>query len=123
MGQRGSLPEEEPEPRRPRAERRLGCDRDVDLQAAGEEKDAIERTPAPDVEEVDGLEFLGECACPVVEHVLDGYAVAHGKCQVEVRPGVAVTERERTHDGARDDSVVGVRQFEHAVADEIARLG
>ncbi len=54
--------------------------------------------------------------------VVDGHVVRDRERQVEVRPRVAVRERERADNRSRDDARVVLREREHALVRTLAIL-
>ena len=116
------LAEEQAEPRPRRAERGSRREREIELEAAREQEDAVDRGAAREVEELHGVELVDEAARPVGEHVGHVDAVRDRERQVEVRPAVARALGKRADDRARDDAVIRVRQRKHAVAHPLAIL-
>ena len=99
-GELGGGAEEQPEARGAGAERRLRRQREIQLEAAREEEDPIERRAAPDVEQPDRLELVREPLRPLVQHRLDVDAVDDCEGQVEVGPAVALAVGEQADDCA-----------------------
>src|SRR5437588_3719499 len=97
------LAEEEPKLGTPRAEVALRREREVDLQAAGEQEDAVDRRLAQEVEEVGRVELKLELPRPLVDNVHDRHAVGDAEGQVEIRPAVSRPMREPADDRAGDD--------------------
>ena len=114
--------EEEAEARPARAELRRRAEREVDLEAAGEEEDAVDRRAEGDVEEVDAVELVRHSPGPVGEDLGNRHVVVDGERQVDVGPAVAGTLREPADDRRADDARVGLRQSEHVVASALAVL-
>ena len=114
--------EEEPEPRSTRTEGGGGREREVDLEAAREQEDAVDRGSGGKVEEVDAVEVGGDPPRPVSEDVVERHRVRDGEREVEVGPAVAGAVGEAAHDGCRDHARIGLGQREHVVADAVAVL-
>jgi hypothetical protein len=81
------LSEEERELRPARAELVRRREPQVDLQTAGEQKDALNRTLAREVEEYRGVKRLHEVTCPLFEYVFD--RALDSERQVEIGPAVS----------------------------------
>ena len=114
--------EQKPEPRPARAPRGSGCKRKVDLKAARQEEDAVDRSARRHVEEMDASELGCELMRPILEDVLDGRGVIDAEREVEVGPAVARTVGEAADHGAGDHTRIGLRHAEHVVAHAVAVL-
>ena len=78
----------------------------VELKAAGQQKDSIDRRSARQVEQVNRVELCDNLMCPVFEYLWQGYIIRDGEGQVEIRPAITAVERQRADNGARDDTCV-----------------
>ena len=115
--------EEQPEARRAGAEGGLRRKGEIELQAAGEEEDAVDRGARGDVEEVNGAELVRELAgvqSASTSSTETPSATAKVRSRSEKRSPLAGGER--ADDRARDDALVSVGQREHAVAHALTLL-
>ena len=101
------------------------CDRrkrEVELQAAGKQEDAVNGAAGREVKERYGIELFGETVCPVVKHLADRYIVYDSKREVEIRPAVSRQPRQGTDDCPGDDTRVRLGPFENSPVNSIAIL-
>ena len=116
------LAEDGAEARRAGAEVRLGRERDVDLEAALEQEDAVEGRAGAHIPVVDGAGFLVDGARPVGDHLVEVGALGDAEEDVDVRPAVLVPERCRSGQRGAGDAIVCASPLEQAVSNLVALL-
>ena len=114
--------EEQPEPWTARAERGRRRERQIDLQAARQQKHSIDRGPSWKVEQVGCIELGHELPRPVGQDVAHRHVVGHSEGQVEIRPAIAAAIREPADDGGGDHVRIGRGHLEHAIMHAIPVL-
>ena len=122
IGSLHRLTEQQLEPGAEGAELGAGRERDVDLQAAGEQEHAIDRGQERQVEEMNGAELALEVTRPLGEEVGSFRSGREPECEVEVRPAIAAAQGQRPHHRARDHATVRARHLQQPVAHAIALL-
>src|SRR5262245_53396512 len=95
-------------------------EREVDLQLAREEKDAVEARLVRHVEERDGAKLALDLGRPGREHMSHGGSRRHAEGEIEIGPAVAGTRRQRSHLGTGHDAGVGARFGKQTLADRVA---
>jgi hypothetical protein len=100
----------------------LGREGEVDLQIAGKQKDAVDRRPKRQVEQVHRTELAGDLRSPIGQHRVSGGAVGEAEGQIQVRPAVAAALCQRSDLGAGHDASVRLRDLQQAIAHTIALL-
>jgi hypothetical protein len=119
----GGVAEQQPEARTAGGEaRRRGGSATGRIGARPAAGTRVDRRRALEVDEVHGVQLVGERAGPVLENLGNRHVVGDGEGEVKVREAIAAAERQRPDSGSGNDPFVVLGKRQHAFAQHVPLL-